>query len=80
MSQRVYSLGVAQEMVDRYKEKGGSLWKAKTVLPRAMGSLAHCSDLPRSARNFVGAVVTNEDVGLEGFVNKESLKLVLVGS
>lgn len=45
-----------------------------------MGSLTHCSDLPKSARNFLGVVVTSEAVGLEGFVNKESLKLVQVGS
>lgn len=80
VSQRVYSLDVAQEMVDRYKQKGGRLWKSRMVLLSVMGSLAHCSDLPRSARNFTGAVVTNESVGLGGFVNKESLKLVLLGS
>lgn len=80
MSQRVCTLGVAQEMVGRYKHKGGRSWKARTVLPSTVGSQAHCSDLQRSSRNFVGAAVTEQDVGLEGFVNKESLKLVLVGS
>lgn len=79
-SHRVYSLDVAQEVVDTYKQKGGSLWKARRVLPSTMGSLTHCSDLPKSARNFLGVVVTSEAVGLEGFVNKESLKLVQVGS
>lgn len=80
VSQRVYSLGVAQEMVGRYKQKGGRLWKARTVLPSMMGSQAHYSDLQRSARSFAGAAVAKEDVGLESFVNKEPLKLVLVGS
>lgn len=76
MSHRVYSLGVAQEVVDRYKQKGGSLWKARKVLPSTMGS----SDLPKSARKFLGVAVTSEDMGLECLFNKESSKLVLVGS
>jgi len=49
------------------------------MLPSTMGSLAHCSRLSSLAKNIAGAVVTNEDVGLEGFLRKESVKLVLVG-
>lgn len=45
-----------------------------------MGSLALCCHLPRSVRNFAGAVVTNGNVGLEGFVSKESWKLFLTGT
>lgn len=52
--------------------------ESRTVLPRMMGSLAHCSDLPESDRNFGGALVTGKEVGLGDFVNKESLKVVLV--
>lgn len=52
--------------------------ESRTVLPSMMGSLAHCSDLPQSARNFAGAVVTKKVVGLGEFVNKESLKVVSV--
>jgi len=44
-----------------------------------MGSLVRCSHLPRSARNFAGAIATNGKVGLEDVVNKESLKLFLLG-
>lgn len=46
--------------------------ESRTALPRMMGSLAGCSDLPQSARNFVGAGVTEKEVELGDFVNKES--------
>lgn len=38
--------------------------ESRTVLARMMGSLAHCSDLPQSARNFVGGGVTEKEVRL----------------
>lgn len=53
--------------------------ESRTGLPSMMGSLTHCSDLPQSARKFVGAVVTEKEVGLGDFVSKESLKVILVG-